>query len=285
MDGLFQRPLIRRILTALVLIPPLLAALFTLPTFWLAFLFGAFILAGAREWGALTGLRTATGRGLYVVSLTVFGAAAVHALLRDPSAVVPLLAAAVLWWLWALIELWRHPAPEAGWLATRIGRQVSGFCALVPAWVGLVYLHAADARAPALLLFLLVLVWTADTAAYFFGWAFGRHKLAPRISPGKTVEGALGALGAVALLAYACGTIVWRFEGAALAGWLALAVVAAALSIVGDLVESKLKRVAGVKDSGRLLPGHGGVLDRIDALTAAAPVFAAGLALLNIGVS
>ncbi len=276
----------RRILTALVLIPPLLAALFYLPTFWLALLFGAFILAGALEWSALTGLQSAATRWLYAVSLTVFGALAVRALIRDPNAVAPLLATAVLWWLWVLVELWRNPAPEAGWLATRTGRMVSGFCVLVPAWVGLLYLHVVDPRAPALLLFLLVLVWTADTAAYFFGWAFGRHKLAPLISPGKTVEGAAGALGAVALLATVCGTMIWRLEGAKLLLWLVVALAAAALSIVGDLAESKLKRVAGVKDSGRLLPGHGGVLDRIDALTAAAPVFAAGwVFLLNSGVS
>lgn len=275
----------RRILTALVLIPPLLAALFYLPTPWLGLLFGVFILAGALEWSALTGLQTAVTRWLYAGSLTVFGALAVHALTRDPNAVVPLLAMAVLWWLWVLVELWRHPAPEAGWLATRTGRLVSGFCVLVPAWVGLLYLHAADPRKPALLLFLLVLVWTADTAAYFFGWALGRHKLAPLISPGKTVEGALGALGTVALLAYVCGTMIWRLEGAKLVLWLVVALAAAAFSIVGDLAESKLKRVAGVKDSGRLLPGHGGVLDRIDALTAAAPVFAAGwVFLLNSGV-
>lgn len=276
----------RRILTALVLIPPLLAALFYLSTFWLALLFGAFILAGALEWGALAGIRSATARWLYAISLTVFGVFAAYALLRDPNAVVPLLATAALWWLWVLVELWRHPAPNDGWLATRTGRLVSGFCTLVPAWVALLFLHAADPRAPSLLLFLLLLVWAADTAAYFFGWAFGRHKLAPLISPGKTVEGALGALGTVALLAYVCGTMVWRLEGAKLVLWLVVALAAAALSIVGDLAESKLKRVAGVKDSGRLLPGHGGVLDRIDALTAAAPVFAAGwVFLLNSGAS
>ncbi len=275
----------RRILTALVLIPLLIAALFVLPIFWIALLFGVFILAGAWEWGVLAGLVAPVQRGLYAVSLTIFGALAVYALLRDPVSVMPLLGAAVLWWLWVLVELLRHPAPDRGWLATRAGRLVSGFCVLTPAWVAPLYLHAIDPSAPALLLFLFILVWTADTAAYFFGWAFGRHALAPLISPGKTVEGALGALVAVALLAYVCGTMFWLLEGAALYAWLAVAVVTAAFSVVGDLVESKFKRVAGVKDSGRLLPGHGGVLDRIDAFTAAAPVFAAGwVLLLNSGI-
>lgn len=275
----------RRILTALVLIPPLIAALFTLSTFWIALLFGVFILAGAWEWSVLAGLATPMRRGFYAVSLTTFGALAVHALLRDPVSVVPLLGAAVLWWLWVFVELWRHPSPDGGWLATRTGRLVSGFCTLVPAWIAPVFLHAADPSSPALLLFLFLLVWTADTAAYFFGWAFGRYKLAPLISPGKTVEGALGGLGAVALLAYVCGTMFWLLEGAQLYWWLAMAVIAAFVSVVGDLAESKLKRTAGVKDSGQLLPGHGGVLDRIDSFTAAAPVFAVGwVFLLNSGI-
>lgn len=275
----------RRILTAIALVLPLLAALFYLPTFWLALLFGSVIFAGAWEWAALSALNTRIPRGLYALALTVFGALAVRALLRDPASIMALLGAAVLWWLWVLAELVRHPGPDAGWLATRTGRLVSGFCTLVPAWVAPLYLHVVDPSSPTLLLFLFVLVWTADSAAYFFGWAFGRHKLAPQISPGKTVEGALGGLGAVALLAYACGTIVWRFDGAKLVLWIVLALFTAALSVVGDLAESKLKRVAGVKDSGRLLPGHGGVLDRVDAFTAAAPVFVAGwVLLLNSGM-
>lgn len=275
----------RRILTALVLVPLLTAALFYFTTFWVALLFGVFILVGAWEWGALAGLVTPMQRGFYAVGLTSFGALTVIALLRDPSSVVPLLGAAVLWWLWVFVELLRHPSPDDGWLATRMGRLVSGFCTLVPAWAAPLYLHAVDPSSPALLLFLFVLVWTADSAAYFFGWAFGRRKLAPRISPGKTVEGVLGGLGAVALLAYACGTIIWRLEGALLYAWLGVGLIAAAMSVVGDLAESKLKRTAGVKDSGRILPGHGGVLDRIDAFTAAAPVFVFGwVFLLNSGI-
>lgn len=285
MEGLFQHSLVRRTLTALVLIPLLLAALFYLPTFWIALLFGLFILAAAWEWSALAGIAAAGVRWLYAISLTAFGGLAVFAVLRNPSSVVPLLTAATFWWLWVLVELLRHPRPASGWLATRTGRLASGFCVLTPAWVAPLYLHAIDPSAPSLLLFLFVLVWTADTAAYFCGWAFGRHKLAPLISPGKTVEGAVGALGVVVLSAYVCGTMFWRLEGALLYVWLAVAVIAAAFSIVGDLAESKLKRIAGVKDSGRLLPGHGGVLDRIDAFTAAAPVFAAGwVLLLNSGV-
>jgi phosphatidate cytidylyltransferase len=160
--------------------------------------------------------------------------------------------------------------------ATMTGRIVGGFLVLVPLWVAAVYLLAADDERPRVLLFLLVLVWVADSAAYFAGSIMGRTKLAPHVSPGKTVEGVAGGVLGVVLLAWLCGTILWKFEGMLLAMWTGLAAVTALFSVVGDLTESKLKRIAGVKDSGRLLPGHGGVLDRIDALTSAAPVFALG---------
>jgi phosphatidate cytidylyltransferase len=142
--------------------------------------------------------------------------------------------------------------------------------------VAAVYLLAADDERPRVLLFLFVLVWVADSAAYFAGSILGRTRLAPHVSPGKTVEGVAGGVLGVVLLAWLCGTMLWKFEGMLLAMWMGLAAVTALFSVVGDLTESKLKRIAGVKDSGRLLPGHGGVLDRIDALTSAVPVFTLG---------
>jgi len=140
-----------------------------------------------------------------------------------------------------------------------------GFLVIVPAAVALAVLPPVEVLA------VLVLVWIADTAAYFVGRAWGRRKLAPSISPGKSWEGAFG--GVVAAVAYAiiCGTFLW---GNAWPAYLAAAVVLAAISIVGDLFESAAKRQAGVKDSGTLLPGHGGILDRIDSATAVLPVAA-----------
>jgi phosphatidate cytidylyltransferase len=164
--------------------------------------------------------------------------------------------------------------------ATMTGRVVGGFLVLVPLWVAAVYLLAADDETPRVLLFLFVLVWVADSAAYFAGSIMGRTRLAPHVSPGKTVEGVAGGMLGVVLLAWLCGTMLWKFEGMLLAMWVGLAAVTALFSVVGDLTESKLKRIAGVKDSGRLLPGHGGVLDRIDALTSAVPVFALGVIFL-----
>jgi phosphatidate cytidylyltransferase len=151
---------------------------------------------------------------------------------------------------------------------------VLGLIVLIGAWVAIVQLQA---RSPWLLLAAMAIVWIADTAAYFAGRAFGRRKLAPSISPGKTWEGVYGALAAVAV--YALALVPFAHEAgytrevslAAVAAWVTIAVALAMLSVAGDLFESLLKRHAGVKDSGALLPGHGGILDRVDALLAAMP--------------
>lgn len=150
--------------------------------------------------------------------------------------------------------------------ATWIG--AAGFAVLVPAGLALLALQ------PLQVLLVLVLVWIADTAAYFVGRRWGRRKLAPSISPGKSWEGAAGGL--IGALAYAiiCGFFI---EGLAWAPYLAAAAVLAMVSIVGDLFESAAKRQAGVKDSGTLLPGHGGILDRIDSATAVLPLAALAL--------
>jgi phosphatidate cytidylyltransferase len=127
-------------------------------------------------------------------------------------------------------------------------------------------------------MYALLLVWVADSGAYFAGRALGKRKLAPRVSPGKTWAGFWGGLIACAALALC---VAWWRPPSALLIWLALAVVVAAYSVVGDLTESLGKRFAGLKDSGTLIPGHGGVLDRFDSLLAAAPVLALGLQLME----
>lgn len=261
----------QRVLTVLFLVPPLIVALFLLPSAAVAALFGVFVLAAAWEWATLSGLsgRARTG---YVAVIVVAGATIIAAGLRSPYVSLAILAIALAWWLWALYDLRRRP----GMLGTRAGRAAAGAFTLLPAWTAVALLHAADPQRPAVLLFLLIAIAAADTGAYAAGHAFGRTKLAPAISPGKTVEGVAGGAAVVVLLAYICGTIVWHLNNAALAAWVLLSAAAGLISVIGDLAESKLKRIAGVKDSGTLLPGHGGVLDRIDAVTAAAPTFAFG---------
>lgn len=266
----------RRIATAVLLVPPLVAALFLFPPLGVVILLGAFMAAAAWEWATLSGLPRAH-RVAYLASVLVAGAVLMAAGLRFGAVTHTVLAAAALWWLWTLYET-RHRT--RGIFYSLQGRLFAGLLTLVPAWVALGLLHLVDSRAPLLLLFVLLLVAVADTAAFAAGHAFGRLKLAPSISPGKTVEGVIGGAAAVVLLAYFYGTMVWYLTGPALAAWVALAAIAGMVSVLGDLSESKLKRIAGAKDSGRLLPGHGGVLDRIDALTAAAPTFAWGWLIL-----
>jgi phosphatidate cytidylyltransferase len=269
-----------RILTALVLIPLLVAALFYLPPGWVAVLFGVFIAAAAWEWITLSGIRPFPGRAAYVFFLLVFGGAAIYGVNAQSTLALPFFSAAALWWLWSLADLIRHPVIDRGMFSALAGRLAGGALVLVPPWVAAVYLLITDAGSPWMLLYLFVLVWVADTAAYFAGSVFGKTRLAPHVSPGKTVEGAAGGVLGVVLLAWLCGTMAWHLESWALARWIGLAVVTALFSIAGDLTESKLKRIAGVKDSGSLIPGHGGVLDRIDALTAAMPVFVLGILVL-----
>jgi phosphatidate cytidylyltransferase len=267
-----------RILTAVVAIVAVLAALFALPPIAFALVLGIAIAAAAHEWSRLARLRG--GSGYAFVAVVV---AACAALLLAPAAgftrgwpapVVTLACgSATLFWLFVATPWVVRRWPTQSTLALAL----AGFVVLVGAYVALVELQA---RSPWLVLAAMAIVWIADTAAYFSGRAFGRHKLAPQVSPGKTWEGVWGALAAVAVYALA----LLPLAGAAgyagpvavpiAAAWLAFAVAVAALSVVGDLFESWLKRNAGVKDSGTVLPGHGGVLDRVDALLAAMPPLA-----------
>ncbi len=170
---------------------------------------------------------------------------------------------------------WLTLAPLRGqaWAAALAGLPV-----LVPAWLALSYLHRVPERGPQLTLFLLLLVFAADIGAYFAGRAFGRLKLAPQVSPGKTWEGVIGGLSSAALIAYA-GALWFKFDTIAILG---LGCAVALVSVVGDLTESMFKRHVGLKDSGAILPGHGGMLDRLDSITAAAPVFALGMVWLGV---
>jgi phosphatidate cytidylyltransferase len=267
-----------RILTALVLVPLVAAALFLLPPrgFGVAMLVVTFL--AAREWSRLAAF-AAWNAWLFAALILLAGAALLFLPAWGfgrgwPDAIVlAVCGTSALFWLvvapfwvglrWPTSSVWAMLA--AGWIV------------LLGAWVALVELQA---RSPWLVLAAMATVWIADTAAYFSGRAFGRRKLAPQISPGKTWEGVYGAFAAVAIYAlclvpFAGGAGLVATVGAtAVAAWVSFALLLAAISVIGDLFESLQKRNAGVKDSGNLLPGHGGVLDRIDALLAAMPLAA-----------
>ncbi len=261
----------RRVTTAVVLLPPFVAAVLYLPNTWFSLLLAAVVMLAVWEWGALCGFEQVSSRAAFAVL-----AAVVMLLLYAfrSVAIVPVLGVAVAWWMIVTLRLLPN-------LQTRLDRwrpwlrAGSGIAALVPAWLSLGYLHSVP-WGPKWVLLLFALVWIADSAAFFCGKLWGRRKLAPRISPGKSVEGLLGGLGAVILSAAITGWWWLDLQGLRWVFWVAVCAAAAGASVVGDLYESGLKRRAGVKDSGALLPGHGGIMDRIDSITAAAPVYTAG---------
>lgn len=269
-----------RVLTAVVLAPAAVAAIALLPATALAAVFALLVLAGAWEWSRLSGLRTAPGRVVY----TAFTAGLLWGawLLMDSQPFVhALLIATALAWLAALAWIAAYPnGPKPGRAASML-IAAAGFLVLVPAWVALVVLRQAPEYGPAWVLFVLALIWVADSAAYFSGKRWGRRKLAPRVSPGKTREGVYGAIALVAV--YALGAaFALDVPRTRLPAFVLLSLLLVPVSVVGDLFESLVKRQGGFKDSGTLLPGHGGVMDRIDSVTATVPVFLLGLIWLNI---
>ena len=259
----------QRLLTAVIAVVVLLSVLFVAPP-WLARLtIGALFVAAAWEWSGFFPGRPPAGRWLYVAIVALAGFALWVALPNDTVYTVAGVVAAA-WWLAALLWLFRFPTPVP---AALVG--AGGLLTLLPAYIALDWLYL---QSPRILLGMLLIVWFADIGAYFAGRRLGRVKLAPQISPGKTWEGVFGGL-AVVVVATTVAAI-------ALTGNLLVVVpfcaAIALLSVVGDLTVSMFKRHAGVKDSGTLFPGHGGILDRIDSVCAAAPLFAAGLVVLEV---
>ena len=262
----------QRIATAAVLLPVFLIVVFWFSTPWFAVALSLVVLIGAVEWAALVGVKDRIHQLLW---LFVFCALLLIFWVAREKTTLFLVMAGSIWWAVALLRLWTAPAtPEPAWF-----RSIAAAITLVPAWASLVYLHQAEVK---LVIAVFLIVWLADTGAYFCGRSLGKRKLAPLISPGKTIEGVLG--GIVAVVIFAAAGAAWTGVGPDCgSAWVGICVATALVSVVGDLWESKLKRIAGAKDSGALLPGHGGVLDRIDSVTAAAPVFVTGLYLVNVG--
>ncbi|ABI57202.1 phosphatidate cytidylyltransferase [Alkalilimnicola ehrlichii MLHE-1] len=266
----------QRLLTAAVLIPLVLWAVWTWPLPAVMLLYTVVLLLAAWEWGGFLRANDSRRRALWLVGLTATLIPGWWWFQAD-GAMLPIFVFAAAWWAVALVWLLRY----AGTGGARGGPSdavlvLVGWCVLWPAWMGLLWLQGGSGHGGFWVTFLFVLVWGADTGAYFAGRSLGRHKLAPRVSPGKTWEGVAGGLLA-AVVAGLVLSMVFAVPGPGAGLLVLLILVTVALSVVGDLFESLLKRQRGVKDSGTLLPGHGGILDRIDSLTAAAPLLALGL--------
>ena len=277
-----------RLITALILIPLVIAALFWLPPVGFAITTIIICMLGAWEWGQLAGMASRQQRiwlsllcGLLLAGM-LFTLPPYQRDVHLPQ-VATSLWASLAWWIVALVLVLSYPASASLWRHSRPLRLVFGILTLIPFFWGMMalrqYHYESDHYAGSWwLLFVMFLVWGADSGAYMFGRLFGKHKLAPKVSPGKTWEGFFGGLVSSALIA-------WLFASLApltvSAGTLIVCAVLATLaSVLGDLTESMFKREAGIKDSGSLIPGHGGILDRIDSLTAAVPVFACLLLLV-----
>lgn len=270
----------KRIITGVILALTVIAAVSWLPLAPLAMVLGAVVAIAAWEWSRLVGLTRLWARMLWPLVVVVAMWLLYHycQLGGDPQLerVQPLLGLACLWWAIALLWVRGFPA-SAGLWGNSFMLSLIGLLVMLPPWLSVVYLLNYD-NGRMILLGMVVVVAGADIGAYFAGKAWGKRKLAVAVSPGKSWEGFWGGQAACLGLALLAGLVV-GVPRLSLAGLIAIVACTALASVLGDLVESMVKRHRGVKDSGILLPGHGGFLDRIDGITAAAPVFALGLIL------
>ena len=263
-----------RVIAALIMAPAAICAILFLPTQWLAAAAALVFLVGLWEWLKLTGVdglpRTVLlALNLLLMVLMVWASVGSLVLFQLATLI------GVGFWLLALLWLRYFNFGAHDENSARMLKLAAGTLAIVPAWAALVLLHAAEPNGHLWLLTALMLVWAADSGAYFAGRSLGKHKLAPRISPNKTIEGVLGGLVAGLIVAGGLGWLA-GVQASGFGGLMTVAAVAVLASVLGDLFESLLKRHAGAKDSGNVIPGHGGVLDRIDGVLAALPVFALG---------
>ncbi|MEQ8514091.1 MAG: phosphatidate cytidylyltransferase [Chromatocurvus sp.] len=274
----------QRVFTAVAMALIFLGGVLFLSIPTLALTFVVVVALGAWEWAPLASLQPTLARAAYAL-LVVLGCGALYSYLSLGDSprredVQPLLGVACLWWCFALLWVRSFPGSAVLW-SSRLMRSLMGLMVLLPAWVAAVYLLSFQ-RGGVLMATLVLLVATADIGAYFTGKRFGRHKLAPAVSPAKTWEGFWGGVLCVVLVSLAIWSILpAQFDHIGVGAAVAVGLATALTSVLGDLTVSMVKRESGVKDSSSLLPGHGGLLDRLDSLCGAAPTFA--LALLLAG--
>lgn len=259
--------LLKRILTASIIAPIVVFGILILTQTGFALALALILIIGSWEYCDLIQIKHLAGKVLY--SLVIL--AVTYSLSSAPSNLTVVLYAGVVWWLIALIWVALFPKGSNLLRKTLTVRLINGLFIFVPMAISLMALHLQD---KALVLFLLILIWAADIGAYFAGKSFGKNKLCPNVSPGKTLEGVYGGIALTQVVAITYVYITTQtplLNDFLIFSFLALTV--SLVSVLGDLFESVLKRIAEVKDSGNILPGHGGLLDRIDSLTSSAPLF------------
>jgi phosphatidate cytidylyltransferase len=284
----------QRIITAVILAPLAISAIFYLPLDKFAILFMAVMAIGAWEWGPLMGFANKRRRLAFVSATIILISALWYSLPllqlwsangELHSGVSLVLWIAVAWWILSATLTFLYPRYSTFWSSHRSIRGVFGWLTLIPTWLAFMVLRSNEYtqdpyNGAQLIMFLFLMVWSADVGAYFVGKSIGKHKLLPNVSPGKTLEGFIGGVVCACIfIAIAGYSLQWQTHQFTLA--LIVTGIITTVSVLGDLNESMFKRQAGIKDSGSILPGHGGILDRIDSLTATAPVYALCYALLG----
>ncbi|MFC4700023.1 phosphatidate cytidylyltransferase [Glaciecola siphonariae] len=276
----------QRILTAIILAPAALAAILFLPIEGFKIAVAGVICLGAYEWANMSGITARIFKGWFTLFIALL--CTILILTVDAEQIWQqgelhwlfafCLWLAALWWSASLLMIVAYPKYSDFWKDSIAIRATFGVLTLIPTWVAVVSLRTSlyevDPNYGASLLFyVLGIVWAADIGAFFVGVKFGKHKLRPNVSPGKSIEGLVGGIAAsFAIIAFAA--MHYQFDASRIGIHVAIGMITVAVSALGDLNESMVKRCAGIKDSGKLLPGHGGVMDRIDSLTAAFPIFA-----------
>lgn len=268
--------LLTRLLTSLILIPLVVAGVWWLSTPVFATVTAFFFMLGVWEWADLTGLTKPGYKLLYTLTWLALIFITYHAVSPPSELARWLLLAAVLIWLMTFVSMIVYPRGLQRWMKVQTSKGVLGQLLFLFCWVALTELKTIDG--PMYIVYVLILIWLVDSASYFTGKFWGKHALVPQLSPKKTVEGLIGGM-TVALLFVLVTKWAANLSWYSWSSLLLISLFTMAFAIGGDLFESMLKRQTGIKDSGRLIPGHGGVLDRIDSLVAALPVFALGLQL------
>ena len=266
----------QRIITALILAPLMIGGIFFLPVEQFAYFIGFIVTVAAWEWANLAGYSSQAVRLGYSAIVAGLVATVGYFMPHIESLSTLILSAGAAWWLLACFLIIQYPKKVSLWQAKPV-RAVLGLLVLIPMWVGFMALKSQQ-HSSLIIVYVMLLIWGADTGAYFAGKTWGKAKLAPNVSPGKSWAGFWGGLATTGLIAIIFTLCVdYWLRPVTVDDFTLLAImtaITAVISVMGDLLESMMKRHRGIKDSSQLLPGHGGVLDRIDSMASAVTVFA-----------